>query len=120
MIPRLYLDEDVSPLAAALLRARGFDVISCHEVPLLGVADEAQIEFAAAQGRALLTFNHAHFSRIAAEWFENGRKHHGIVITYRQFGLDQLGRFSTAVATLLSALTEDELENTIRVLDDFL
>src|SRR5690242_16357996 len=58
---RLYLDEDVIPEVARLLRARGIDVISVHEVGATGLSDEQQLERATAEDRVLLTNNYRDF-----------------------------------------------------------
>lgn len=43
---RLYLDENVNILLAALLRARNIEVTTALESNMLGKSDEGQIEFA--------------------------------------------------------------------------
>jgi len=51
---RVYLDECISPDLASAMRQRGWDVVSAHEVGLVGVTDEEQLEFATQTGRVLL------------------------------------------------------------------
>jgi uncharacterized protein with PIN domain len=65
---RLYLDENVIPDLAVMLRACGYDAISCHEMGALGASDDAQLELAAFEQRTVLTYNYRDFSRIAEEW----------------------------------------------------
>ena len=41
-----------------------------------GNPDESQIEWTAAEGRALVTFNVAHFAELHATWMRHGRRHY--------------------------------------------
>jgi len=41
MAVKLYLDEDVDPLLARVLRDRGFDCVSTRDAKNLGSSDEA-------------------------------------------------------------------------------
>lgn len=52
---KLYVDEDIRPLLAEVLRQRGYDVKSAVEEGLMGLSDEEQILQAAKEERALLT-----------------------------------------------------------------
>jgi len=49
--PRLYLDEDVVPELARMLRSHGHDAVSAHEVSALQLEDAEQLERASADGR---------------------------------------------------------------------
>lgn len=82
---RLYVDEDA--MARALvqgLRARGVDVLTVLDAGLSEQDDRAQLAYAAAHGRALYTFNVAHFYRLHAEWLAQGQPHAGIIVVHRQ------------------------------------
>jgi len=78
---RLYLDEDVQRGVAAALRGRGFDAISAHEVGRWGLSDAEQLACAAADQRALFTFDAADFLRLHRRWIESGRPHGGISVS---------------------------------------
>ena len=82
--PSIYLDEDVDVLLAALLRARGYDVEHAKDAAQLGKSDEAQLNYAAENGRAILTHNRIHFEALAAVWFERSESHSGIIIAGRR------------------------------------
>ena len=119
MRPRLYLDEDVIPDLARILRSRGSDVSSAHEVGALGLSDEEQLAYAAAEGRAILTFNYQDFLEIGEAWFLAGRTHAGIIISYHQYGRREIGELLRAVLALMDAVSAEELRDTIHFLDQF-
>jgi hypothetical protein len=60
--PRLYPDEDVDPILARILTARGHDVLTTQKAHRVSSSDANQLEFAAQAHRTLLTHNIAHFS----------------------------------------------------------
>jgi hypothetical protein len=117
--PRLYLDEDVAVEVARMLRALGHDAVSAHELDPIRLEDEEHLARAASQGRAILTYNYRHFLRIGTEWFQAGRSHAGIVISYRQYSRDELGALRQAVVNMLETLSAEALEDTIATLDQF-
>lgn len=65
------------------LRRRGYDVESCQEAGRANqrISDEAQLAYAAQQGRAILTFNFLDFVPIDAAWKAARRQHAGIVVS---------------------------------------
>ena len=83
---KLYLDEDAqrTDLIQAL-RARQVDVKTVSEANLLEQSDDVQLQYAAAQGYVIFSFNRGDFFRIHTKWLESGRHHAGIIIS------DQLG-----------------------------
>ena len=78
---RLLLDEHVWEGLAVALRELGFDAVHVYEVQRGGEDDEAQLEYAAQTGRAILTFNARHFETLAARWFFANKSHAGIIIS---------------------------------------
>lgn len=118
MKPRLYLDEDILPALAALLREQGYGVLSVHDVGALGLSDDAQLQRATGDGRAIVSCNHHDFTRIGREWADADRAHAGIIISYRQFDRRTLGDGSRILAAFLETLTAEDLINTVRVLED--
>lgn len=78
---KLYLDEDITDTLARVLRAKGYDVTSSHEVGMNGQADETQLEYASKQQRAMLTFNIAHFTKLAEQWKQERKEHWGIIVS---------------------------------------
>jgi hypothetical protein len=82
MTIRLYLDEDVWPGLAGYLREKGYDVLTTEEAGRSNrrLSDESQLEFAAEQGRVLLTFNHCDFAPLDTLWKTAGKRHAGILL----------------------------------------
>ena len=78
---KLYLDEDVDPLLAKILRNRGYDVITTQEANMLSSSDDVQLEFAIRQGRAFFTHNVEHFPKIAGDCATSGKTHFGIILS---------------------------------------
>ena len=66
------------------LRARGFDVLTSFEAGMNAQTDDAQLSFAASQGRLLLTANARDFARLHRDWLCQGRPHSGIMLIPQQ------------------------------------
>jgi hypothetical protein len=79
---QLFTDEMIDTDLAPQLRRRGYDAESCAETSRAGqgISDELQLEYAAGQGRTLLTFNMSDFVSIDRAWKAAGRDHAGIVL----------------------------------------
>ncbi|HEY7676933.1 MAG TPA: DUF5615 family PIN-like protein [Candidatus Methylomirabilis sp.] len=107
--PSLYLDEDVSVVAAAILQARGFMAVTARDTGLLGRSDEAQLAFAADGGHILLSHNRVHFERLHREWLGGGRSHAGIIIARRRPPRELAAR----VGRLLARLPADQFKSQI-------
>ena len=81
---RLYCDEDVSAEIVKNLRQRGFDVLCARDAGLLSRDDDAQLAFAASQGRALVTHNRHDFEVRHQNYVEAGQRHWGVIIAKRR------------------------------------
>lgn len=77
---RYYLDEDLSPKIAEILRKQGIDAISAHEAEMMQASDREQLEYAVSEGRCLITRNRNDFIRLTVQFFNEHRKHYGILI----------------------------------------
>lgn len=75
---RLYSNENFPLGAVEVLRQLGHDVLTIQEVGQAGQAlsDESVLEFARAEGRAVLTLNRKHFIRL----HQQGKPHAGIIV----------------------------------------
>lgn len=117
---KLLIDEDVSkgPKLAAALRRRGFDAVAVQEIGRMNVPDEELLNYAALEGRVLLSCNIKDFVRIAADWYGSGREHAGIVIS-EQFSGNRFGEILRRVLSLLNSVDAEEIRNTVRFLQEF-
>ena len=114
---KLYLDENVEPALAHVLRERGFDVISAHEMDLTGKTDQDQLEFAISQKRAILTFDSKDFAPLAEKYYKNKRDHYGIILSAQyNITLKELISLST---NLLNKLHQNDLKNIVVWLQSF-
>lgn len=117
---RLLIDEDVpkGPQLAAALRRRGFDAVAVQEIGKMHVSDEELLNYAAVEGRALLSCNIKDFVQIAVDWYESGKEHAGIVVS-EQFSSKQFGEILRRVLNLLNSVDAEEIRNTVRFLQEF-
>ena len=77
----IYLDADVHPIVARILRGRGFDAASANEAGRPQTSDREQLDFAVDRRRVLVTFNVADFVREARTYALEGRDHCGIIVS---------------------------------------
>jgi len=75
-----------------------------------GLSDEEQLVFAIAEKRAILTRNIQDFAPLAALYYEQGRRHFGIIVA-RHFDKGTLIR---RTLKLLNPLTPESLADTLR------
>ena len=112
---KLYLDHDLSYHLAVQLRARGYDAIGAWEVGNAGLSDQEQLEYAAGQGRVLITCNAQDFVPVYLDWWNAGRHHSGIV-TSEQL---EFGETLRRLMRLLETLSPSDMTDGIRNLGEF-
>jgi len=99
---KFYLDEDLSPKIAQILRKNGIDALSCHEVGMVGTSDLEQIKFAAREKRCLVTRNRDDVIKLTLQFFNDHRPHYGVLIvpyTIPGDQFSQIGRLPKAFAS---------------------
>jgi predicted nuclease of predicted toxin-antitoxin system len=77
----LYTDAHIALALVRALRDIGYDAVSAHEVGNSDLRDVEQLAYAAAHSRAILTFDSKDFVPLFKEWWEQGRPHHGVVVS---------------------------------------
>lgn len=105
----LYLDEDVHKKVATALRLKGYDVVSAHEAQKQSLSDREQLDYAIAEGRAIFTFNVGDFSRLHAEYQQQGKKHSGILLSKQL----PLGDSIKHLAQFLFSHSAEDLSNNL-------
>lgn len=112
---RLYFDEDAMARAVVQgLRARGIDVLTTRDAGMSEEDDDPQLEYAAAQGRVLYTFNVGHFCRLHSEYLTQGKNHAGIIVTYRQ--RYSIGEQIRRLLKVINSKPAEEMQNDIHFL----
>lgn len=112
----LYLDEDSQRAALVrALRSRQVEVITCNEANLQGTPDEVQLDYAAANGLVLFTFNRGDFVRLHTRYMNEGRSHTGIIVS------DQLetGLIFRRLLRLVHARSAEEMRNGLEFLSNW-
>jgi predicted nuclease of predicted toxin-antitoxin system len=109
MVIRLYLDEHVRIELVPHLRRHGYDVLTTAEAGRAnqGISDESQLQFAAEQGRIILTNNQRDFAPLDAAWKAQGREHAGIIL----YALMPPGELCRRVEAHLQRYTAEEHYN---------
>jgi predicted nuclease of predicted toxin-antitoxin system len=115
---RLYLDRHIMTRLAVDLRGRGYDVLTTQEVGMDRASDEEQLAFAAADHRAIVTFNIRDFAPLHEEWQASDRGHWGIIVS-QQLGSRQYGLLLQRMLRLLNHFTTDEMIGNLVHLEQF-
>ncbi len=99
---KFYLDEDLSPKVADILRKNGVDALSAHEIGAVEASDLRQLEFAGKEKRCLVTRNRDDFIKLTLRFFNDHRPHHGILIIPHTIPGDQFSRMAARMKTFAS------------------
>ena len=112
---KLFLDEDVRPLLAVVLRQRGYNAVHVSEVDRAGKSDPEQLSYAVRQERAMFTHNVRDYLLLDRKYRAQGKEHHGIIVS-DQVPLRELLRRTLCC---LSRSNAQEVRNQIIWLHDF-
>lgn len=113
---KYYLDEDLSPTIAVILRKEKVDAVSAHEAGMVQASDLEQLEYAVSQRRCLVTRNRDDFIRLTIQFFNEHRPHPGVLIVPYSYPGDNF----RAIATALNAYAKEHKGAPSSYLIDFL
>jgi len=94
---RFYLDEDLSQVIAIVARRLGLDVTSAQELGRRGIGDAAQLQYAAEQGRCLVTRDCGDFRRITDNFIERRLLHSGVLCVPKSLPTNQFRQVAEAI-----------------------
>jgi len=97
---KVYLDENLSPAIAELLRGRGVDAVSAHEMGNTERPDSAQLRHATGQGRAIVTCDVSDFVSLAADMIAATADHAGIVLISSNWRANDFRAIAEAIEVL--------------------
>jgi len=103
---KVYLDEDLSPVIAELVRQQGLDATSALDVGNMQLDDRSQLAYATQQGRAIVTANVADFIELAHEAVATNSEHAGIVLVPSSFRGDEFQAIADAIFEALEPYSD--------------
>jgi hypothetical protein len=113
--PKLHLNENLSTRLAIQLRRYDFDVTCSQEARLVAADDDQQMEFAASNQRAIVTFNFDDFVALHEQYRAQGKEHWGIILSTKE----SIGTLAHRLLRLWNSVSATELKNEIRWLNEF-
>lgn len=110
---RIYTDESVDVAIAQGLQRRGVEAFSARDRDKLGLTDEEQLIFASEEKSTIFTHD-SDFLRIAAQWIDEGRRHHGVIYCHQN--AHGIGDCVRNLKLLVTVLTQEDMINHIEFL----
>ena len=99
---KVYLDEDLSPIIATLLKKHGIDATTAYEVGNVQLSDRAQLAYATREGRAIVTANVVDFIELAREAVATNAEHAGIILVPSSFRGDEFQAIADGIVAALA------------------
>jgi predicted nuclease of predicted toxin-antitoxin system len=112
-----FLDEDLPPAIAEMLRSKGITATSVVAEKRQGLSDEDQLRFAATHNLTLVTANVADYLELARQWTARGQNHAGIVfVLTKRFPRRSAVVIVRALQAFVSRETGEQMANSARFL----
>ena len=116
---KYYLDEDLSPKIAEILRKHHIDAVSAYEAGMVQASDKEQLERASSENRCLITRNRNDFIQLTVQFFNEHRSHSGVLIIPHTFPGDKFSVVARAIIKHNAKQHKGQLESyTIGFLGD--
>lgn len=107
---KYYLDEDLSPKIAEILRKHHIDAVSVHEVGMVEVGDREQLERAASEKRCFITRNRNDYIRLTVQFFNEHHPHAGVLIIPHTLPGDKFSLIARAIIKHYSKHSRSKVE----------
>ena len=107
---KILLDEDLSPKIAGILRDKGIDVLSVHEIGRTGLTDYEQLEYAASEDRCLVTRNRNDYIVLTRQFFSSSMIHKGVLIVPATYKPNDFKRIAGAIFKYVSTWQENSTD----------
>jgi predicted nuclease of predicted toxin-antitoxin system len=94
---KVYLDEDLSPIVGRILRDKGVEAVSAHDVGHVQLDDRTQLATATRRGSAIATANVVDFLRLADDSVATHTEHAGIILIPSSFRRNEFHAIADAI-----------------------
>lgn len=108
---RFLLDENIHPRVAEAAWEEDVDAVSVVDLRRRGLADREQLEFAAEQGRIMVTRNRGDYIHWTREFYHAGEPHAGVLLVADGLPNDQPENIARALrrwALAYGGFSEDD------------
>lgn len=95
--------------------ARQIDVLTVNEAGQTGLHDSDQLEFAAATGRTIFTFNRGHYIKLHKMYLEQGKSHAGIIVSDQH----EIGIVIRRLLRMIDGRSADSMKNSLEFLSNW-
>lgn len=99
------------------LRTQGIDFITVAEAGTIELRDEKHLEYAAARGLVVYSFNVKDFYKLHSDFLERGLSHAGVILCRQK--AYSIGEQVRRILNLVAALSAEEMQNRVEFLSSW-